>query len=236
MKRRISLRLVMGTIMILVLALSLAALSPVLPSQDKDADENFTDKQLDFFRRQVQPILKVNCFKCHGPQSNAKGELHLVSRALVLKGGESGPAVSPGKPAESLLIQAVNHDGLEMPPKKKLSQAQIDILTRWVEMGVPFAPELEQQVIEKEGPPRVTDEAKQFWSFRRLEQPALPRVRNRAWGRSPIDAFILAGLEDAGLKPAAAAGKAQLLRRAYYDLVGLPPSPQAVADFLAGAP
>jgi hypothetical protein len=233
MKRRILLRVVMGTIMILVLALFLAALSPALPSQDKDADENFTDKQLDFFRKQVQPILKVNCLKCHGPQSNSKGELHLVSRALVLKGGESGPAVSIDDPAESLLLQAVNHDGLEMPPKKKLPQAQIDILTRWVEMGVPFAPELEQQVVEKEGPPKVTDAARQFWSFRRLQQPALPRVRNRTWGRSPIDAFILAGLEDAGLKPAAPAEKTQLLRRAYYDLVGLPPSPQAVQEFLA---
>tara|TARA_B100000809_G_scaffold18957_1_gene16798 strand:+ start:174 stop:2717 length:2544 start_codon:yes stop_codon:yes gene_type:complete len=233
MKRRILLRLVMGTIMILVLALFLAALSPALPSQDKDADGDFTDKQLDFFRKQVQPILKVNCLKCHGPQSNSKGELNLVSRALVLKGGESGPAVSIDDPAESLLLQAVNHDGLEMPPKKKLPQAQIDILTRWVEMGAPFAPELEQQVVEEKGPPRVTEQAKQFWSFRPLQQPALPRVRNKAWGRSPIDAFILSGLENAGLKPAATAGKAQLLRRAYYDLVGLPPSPQAVADFLA---
>ncbi len=233
MKRRILLRVVMGTIMILVLALFLAALSPTLPSQDKDADGDFTDKQLDFFRKQVQPILKVNCLKCHGPQSNSKGELNLVSRALVLKGGESGPAVSIDDPAESLLLQAVNHDGLEMPPKKKLPQAQIDILTRWVEMGAPFAPELEQQVVEGKGPPRVTEQARQFWSFRPLQQPALPRVRNKAWGRSPIDAFILSGLENGGLKPAAAAGKAQLLRRAYYDLVGLPPSPQAVADFLA---
>ena len=233
MKRRILLRVVMGTIMILVLALFLAALSPALPSQDKDTDGDFTDKQLDFFRKQVQPILKVNCLKCHGPQSNSKGELHLVSRSLVLKGGESGPAVSIDDPAESLLLQAVNHDGLEMPPKKKLPQAQIDILTLWVEMGAPFAPELEQQVVEEKGPPRVTEQAKQFWSFRPLQQPALPRVRNKAWGRSPIDAFILSGLEDAGLKPAATAGKAQLLRRAYYDLVGLPPSPQAVADFLA---
>ena len=123
MKRRILLRVVMGTIMILVLALFLAALSPALPSQDKDADGDFTDKQLDFFRKQVQPILKVNCLTCHGPQSNSKGELHLVSRSLVLKGGESGPAVSIDDPAESLLLQAVNHDGLEMPPKKKLPQA-----------------------------------------------------------------------------------------------------------------
>ena len=223
----------MGTIIVLASVFSLAALSPALPSQDKDTDENFTDKQLDFFRKQVQPILKVNCLKCHGPQSNSKGELHLVSRALVLKGGESGPAVSIDDPAESLLLQAVNHDGLEMPPKKKLPQAQIDILTRWVEMGVPFAPELEQQVVEEEGPPQVTDAARQFWSFRPLQQPAPPRVRNKAWGRSPIDAFILARLEKEGLKPASPAEKTQLLRRAHYDLVGLPPSPQEVADFLA---
>ena len=93
MKRQILLRVVVGTIMALVLALFLAALSPALPSQDKDADGDFTDKQLDFFRKQVQPILKVNCLTRHGPQSNSKGELHLVSRALVLKGGESGPAL-----------------------------------------------------------------------------------------------------------------------------------------------
>jgi len=214
--------------MILLSAFFLAAWSPVLRSQDKS-----TEKQQDFFRRQVQPILKVHCFKCHGPQSSAKGKLHLVSRALVLKGGESGPAVSTDDPAESLLLQAVNHDGLEMPPKKKLPQAQIDILTRWVEMGVPFAPELEQQVVDEEGPPQVTDAARQFWSFRPLQQPAPPRVRNKAWGRSPIDAFILARLEKEGLKPALPAEKTQLLRRAYYDLVGLPPSPQEVADFLA---
>ena len=226
MKRRTSIQILTG--MILLSAFFLAAWSPVLRSQDKS-----TEKQQDFFRRQVQPILKVHCFKCHGPQSSAKGKLHLVSRALVLKGGESGPAVSTDDPAESLLLQAVNHDGLEMPPKKKLPQAQIDILTRWVEMGVPFAPELEQQVVDEEGPPQVTDAARQFWSFRPLQQPAPPRVRTKAWGRSPIDAFILARLEKEGLKPASPAEKTQLLRRAHYDLVGLPPSPQAVADFLA---
>ena len=233
MKRRLSVQIVLAGVALVALLSMVPAIFPFAPARDKASEPDFTDSQLDFFRTQVQPILKANCLKCHGPRANAKGKLHLVSRDLLLKGGETGPAVSLETPAESLLLEAINYAGLEMPPTGKLPQPQIDILTRWVQMGAPFAAELEQQVDQRAGPPQVTEQAKQFWSFRSLEQPAPPRVRDKSWGSSPIDAFILARLERAGLKPAGPAEKTQLLRRAYYDLVGLPPAPEAVQDFLA---
>jgi hypothetical protein len=208
-------------------------LSLPLAGQEQDEKRKFTRQELDFFRQQVQPILKAHCLKCHSARANAKGKLHLVSRAAVLAGGESGPAVSLQEPAESLIWQAVHYDGLEMPPDGKLPADKLAILEQWIQLGVPFAPELEEEIEQESGTPQVTEQAKQFWAFRRLERPAVPRVKNKSWVSNPLDAFILSRLEDARLRPAAAIGKAALIRRAYYDLIGLPPSPQVVQDFLA---
>src|SRR5216683_5493077 len=188
-----------------------------------------------FFESQVQPILKANCFSCHGGEEKIKGKLRLTTREGMLKGGDTGPAVSLEKPEESLLLQAVNYasDDLKMPPKGKLPQAQIDVLARWVKMGAPWPAEVAKTKPDKHGPPEVNAETMNFWCFRPVKRPEVPAVKNAAWATNPIDHFILAKLEANGLQPAAPASKTALLRRVYYDLIGLPPSPEEVEAFLA---
>src|SRR5262249_19213284 len=132
---------------------------------------------------------------------------------------------------ESLLLQAISYanDDLKMPPKGKLAQAQIEVLTQWVHLGAPYG----KTSVVKHGPPKVDAEAKSFWSFKPVVRPALPAVKNKAWVKSPTDAFLLAKLEAAGLPPAPPAERGALLHRVYYDLTGLPPTPREVEDFLA---
>ncbi len=186
-----------------------------------------------FFETQVRPILQAQCLRCHGAEKKVRGGLRLTSREALLKGGDSGPAVSADKPDDSRLLQAINYRDLRMPPKGKLPQAQIDILTRLVRMGAPWPADGAKAVVKHTGPPPVDDEARQFWSFRPVVRPPVPAVKDRAWVRNPIDAFVLARLEAAGLHPAPPADRTTLLRRAYYAVTGLPPSPAEVDAFLA---
>src|SRR5439155_5713633 len=118
-----------------------------------------------FYEKEVLPVLQAHCLNCHGGQAKIKGGLKLTGRADVLKGGDSGPVVNLDTPAESLLLKAVNHaaDDLKMPPKGKLSPAHIDVLTRWVTRGLPFAT---AKAIARHGPPPVDAEARHFWAFR----------------------------------------------------------------------
>jgi mono/diheme cytochrome c family protein len=186
-----------------------------------------------YYREHVKPILVQHCFTCHGPQASIKGGLRLGSRADLLRGGDSGPAIDETAHDDSLLLTAINYSSLEMPPKGKLPAEQIEILTRWVRMGAPYDPAEEVHAeAQEEGPPRVTEQAKQFWAFRPVARPALPEVQRTDWIRQPLDAFVLARLEAEGLSPAPPADKATLLRRAFYDLIGLPPSPAQVEAFL----
>jgi mono/diheme cytochrome c family protein len=188
-----------------------------------------------FFETQVRPILQAQCLTCHGGGKKVRGGLRLTSRELLLKGGDSGPAVLFQKPDDSLLLQAVNYEDRKMPPRAKLPQAQIDVLTRWVQMGAPWPADAVKSLAKHTGPPPVDDDARRFWSFRPVARPQVPQVQDRAWVRNPVDAFVLAKLEAAGLHPAPPADKATLLRRAYYAVTGLPPTPQEVDAFLADA-
>ncbi len=120
-----------------------------------------------------------------------------------------------------------------MPPKGKLAPAQIEILTRWVRLGLPWPAGGTTSPAKRHGPSPVDEQARQFWSFRPVVVPALPAVQDRAWARNPVDLFVLAKLEAAGLKPSPPAEKIALLRRIYYDLIGLPPTPEEVRAFLA---
>jgi mono/diheme cytochrome c family protein len=183
-----------------------------------------------FFVTRVQPILQAQCARCHGDQK-ARGGLRLVSRAALLEGGDRGPAVSLDRPAESLLLRAVNHKDLKMPPGGKLSVAQLDVLDRWVKMGVPWPKAV--STAKRPGPPPVDEQARRFWSFRPVARPRVPKVKKAEWVRTPLDAFILAKLEAAGLRPAPPASKTSLLRRVTYDLTGLPPTPEEMTAFLA---
>jgi len=197
-------------------------------------DRGFSKADVEFFEKQVQPILKARCLKCHGGEEKVKGGLRLSSRAAVLKGGDQGTAVVLDKPAESLLIQAINYDGLEMPPSGKLPRAEIDVLTKWVEQGLPWTPgDAATEEKSREGPPKVDDEARNYWAYRPLQTPEVPQVKNKGWVCNSIDAFVLSKLEAEGLTPAAPADRVALLRRAYYDLIGLPPGPEEVDAFVA---
>jgi hypothetical protein len=179
-----------------------------------------------FFEEHVRPVLVENCHQCHGPEKH-RGGLRLDSRAAVLKGGDTGPAVRPGQPDASLLIQAVRHnERLQMPPKRKLSPRAVADLTTWVRMGAPWP----SGAKETTSSPRSKDA--DFWAFRPPVEPAIPTVRDTQWPLSPIDRFVLANLEANGLRPAAPADKRTLLRRVTFDLTGLPPTLKEIDDFL----
>ncbi|MFM8933586.1 MAG: PSD1 and planctomycete cytochrome C domain-containing protein [Gemmataceae bacterium] len=177
----------------------------------------------DFFEQKIRPLLNDQCQKCHG-EKKQQGGLRLDSLESVLKGGDSGPAVVPGKPDDSLMIRAIRHDGdLKMPSSKKLPASQIGLLERWVAEGAPW-PEGRTEKFAKADP-------KKHWSFQPVTQPAIPSVRDKAWPRNPVDAFILARLEAAGLEPLPPAEPAMLLRRVTYDLTGLPATPEEQTAF-----
>lgn len=182
-----------------------------------------------FFEKEVKPILQANCFRCHGAEAKIKGGLRLTSREDILKGGATGPVVDLQKPEHSLILDAINYNDLRMPPKGKLAKAQIDVLTKWVKMGVPWE---SGKVKAPHGAPLVDEAAKTFWAFRALSKPDVPKVKDTAWVKNPIDAFVLAKLEEAGLKPAPPADKGAMVRRVYYNLVGLPPTPEQVDAFV----
>jgi len=224
------------TLWLALCAFGLLVQPVVADDENQPAAVEHSPESIRFFEKQVRPVLQAHCIKCHGSKGKPKGGLRLSSRAAILAGGDTGPAVSIEEPKESLLLEAINYEGYEMPPKGKLPAKQIAILTRWVELGLPWTPGGEPDPAhepEKNGPPQVTEETKSFWSFRPVTRPELPNVEAHEWIKSPIDAFVLSRLESAGLSPAGPASKTSLLRRAHYDLTGLPPEPEQVKAFLA---
>ena len=192
-----------------------------LPSQDpKDR----------FFADEVLPVLQANCFKCHG-DANVKGKLSLFTRAAILKGGASGPAISLERPDESRLLRAIHHqDDLQMPPGRKLAGNDIQTLTRWVRSGASWPSGVVATMPAANI--QVTAQDRAYWAYRPVRRPELPPVKQRAWVHNPIDAFILAKLEANDLRPAETADRLALARRVYYDLLGLPPSPEEIDAFV----
>jgi mono/diheme cytochrome c family protein len=192
-----------------------------------------TADQLQFFESKIRPLLVENCFKCHGPEKH-KGDLRLDSLAGALTGGASGPAIVPMHPEKSLLIKAVNQDDpeLKMPENGKLAKEQIADLVRWVKMGAPWPAGDKATISAKKGEMQVTEKDKSHWAFRPIVRPPVPTVRQQAWVKNPIDAFILAKLQQHGLTPNPTASKHELVRRLYFDLTGLPPTPKEVEDYV----
>jgi len=201
------------------------------------------------FRAHVFPMLKQSCWRCHG-QEMQKGLLRLDSPAAALKGGFSGPALIPGDPDNSLmLVRAMHNDPMrEVPPKDPPTEADLAAMRRWIAAGAPWPepkekPAKQVAVQEKVGDawsdPRnpivkaFNGKRLDLWSLKPISQPALPVVKNKAWPRNEIDAFILAKIEAAGLQPAPEADKRTLARRLYFDLTGLPPTPEELAAYLA---
>ena len=192
--------------------------------------------KVQFFDQKVLGILKENCFKCHGAEKRLKGHFRVTSRKGLLEGGDIGPAINLNEPEKSLLLEMISYkDGdHEMPPKEKLPQEQIDILTQWVKMGAPFNPKHEiAGEAEKVLPnTQVNERTRAYWAYQPIKRPAVPQVADKAWSASAIDAFILDRLNKAQLKPNGPADKRQLIRRAYYGLIGLPPTPEEVQAFV----
>src|SRR5579871_2591955 len=221
----------------LLLTAFLSALSALA---DKDpattgAQPALSAAQVTFFESKIRPLLVTNCYACHSDQAQ-RGGLRLDSREAMLKGNAAGPVLIPGDADKSRLILAVRYDGkVKMPPAGKLRPEEIAALTEWVKMGAPWPTEKPAQGAAPANPNgdyEITPTQRNFWSFRPIKKPALPAVKNAAWVKSPIDRFILARLEARGLKPAPPADRRTLIRRAYFDLIGLPPTPQEVDAFV----
>jgi mono/diheme cytochrome c family protein len=187
----------------------------------------------DLFARHVRPLLAEHCVKCHGGDKTRSG-LDLTTREALLKGGDNGPVVVPNAAKASRLYKLAAHlDEPHMPPKgAKLGAEQLARLAAWIDLGAPY----DRPLVERGGPAAkkpmtVTDEDRRFWSFRPLAHPRPPVVKDAAWCRTPLDRFVLHKLEEKGLTPAPEAGRRTLIRRAYFDLIGLPPTPAEVEAF-----
>lgn len=189
---------------------------------------------LEFFETKIRPVLADQCYRCHSDAATrVRAGLLLDTKAGLLAGGDSGPAIVPGEPGRSLLIEAIRYDNpdLRMPPKgNKLSDAIIADFVEWIRRG---APDPRVQTAE----PAVTaahDYAPNadHWAFKPVVQPAVPATRHPEWCRTPVDNFVLATLEKAGMQPSPAADRRTLLRRVTYDLTGLPPTASEIAAFV----
>jgi hypothetical protein len=197
------------------------------------ADPAVERQRLEFFETKIRPVLVEHCYKCHSASSEKmKGGLLLDTREGIRKGGESGHAVVPKNLDESLLIKAIRYgdEDLEMPPKEKLPATVLTDFEKWIRDGA-VDPRRATHVVAK--PDAIDIEAgRKHWAYQPLRAPAIPEVKDAAWSGNDIDRFILARLESAGLQPGADAKKIILVRRLYFDLIGLPPTPEEIARFV----
>lgn len=186
------------------------------------------------FEKEVWPLLQAKCLKCHG-ETKPKGGYRLDYRDGLIKGGESGPSVKPGKAGESLFIKVIEYGGdIQMPPSGKLADKEVALLRSWVDGGLPWKKGIgadpTKVVQHEEKPKRI--EAKDYWAYQPVKRPPVPAVKDKAWVRTPIDSFILATLESKGIKPAPVSDRVSFIRRITYDLTGLPPTPAEVDAFV----
>jgi hypothetical protein len=220
-------------IAVLVICLSAAWWSNAgEPKSAVGPEKSPSAEQVDFFEKKIRPVLVKHCYRCHSSEADkVKGGLLVDGREGLRKGGDTGPALTPGDPANSLLIRAIRHqtESLRMPKDEKLPDDVIADFEQWVKMGAPdpragTAAPLRLEIDIAKG--------RQFWSFQPPSRRPIPTVNKSDWPRSDIDRFLLAAMEAKGLTPAPDADGPALLRRAYFDLIGLPPSPSDVNEFL----
>ena len=189
-----------------------------------------------FFEAKIRPVLVERCYQCHSAGSEkVKGGLRVDHREGMVKGGDGGPSVVPGKPEESPLIEAIRYgdESLRMPPKTPLTPEQVADFETWVRMGAPDPRDAAPSAAVAPAPKMDIEKARSFWSFRPVADPPVPAVKDPSWPRNEVDRFVLAGLEAAGLAPVPEADRPTLIRRATFDLTGLPPTPEEVDAFLA---
>ena len=216
--------------MLSAVALAAIGVQTIAGGEPAVVDEPQAGDALTFFSESVEPLLKQHCLKCHSGDE-PKGSLDLTTRDKLLAGGDSGAAIDVEALSDSLLVSAINYDSFEMPPTGKLPPAEIALLTKWVEMGAPMRPI--EFAADEGGSPEINDETRAHWAFRPIERPPVPEVQHNDWVVNPIDAFVLARLKEAGLAPSPPAAPRELIRRLYYDLLGLPPEPDDVEQFAA---
>jgi hypothetical protein len=201
------------------------------PVVDATPDKPITSEQLAFFEKSIRPVLVKECYSCHSVDAaKIKGNFTLDTRAGIRKGADNGPAVVPFDAKKSVIIKALKHvdEELAMPPKKKLPDEVVADFEKWIAMGAPDPRDGSTKVAKNE---IDIEKGRQFWAFQPVKKPSVPTVKDAAWPKSDIDRHILAGLEAKGLKPVADADARTLLRRVYFDLIGLPPTPEDVELF-----
>jgi cytochrome c553 len=210
----------------------LVVLTGVCAVAARAADEAPDREELDFFERKIRPVLVEHCYSCHSETSKeVKGGLRLDLREASRRGGESGPAIVPGKPEESLLLSALRYQDLQMPPAGKLSDETIADFTRWIAMGAPDPRDGDLPPVST--PSFDVAEARRFWAFQPPRRHPVPQGGTPETVERPIDGFLLAELTARGLAPSPPADRRTLIRRLTFDLIGLPPTPAEVEQFLA---
>ncbi len=222
MARRVLGRVLLGAWLGLLCAGSVGGGEPASSAADAE-----------FFENNIRPVLVRKCQNCHGSRKQ-EGELRLDSRDGVLTGGESGPAVVPGKPDESLLLEAIRYESFEMPPERALVKAEIDAFEEWIQRGAPW-PKIDRVKLRSSEQPAFSEADRNYWAFQPIEATPIPETRRDEWCRTPVDAFILSRLKDQNLSPAPAADRLTLIRRVYFDTIGLPPTPEEVEAYVSDA-
>ena len=206
----------------LVVGLSLCHVGSCAEGSAQQTEISSADAE--FFEKLVRPLLVNSCSECHGARKQWAG-LRIDSRTSLLTGGDSGPAIVPGDPDESLLISAVRRTSFEMPPENPLTESQVAILERWIRIGAPWPNAAPVS-------PAKSSLLESHWAFQPVTDPDVPSVAHAEWVRTPVDAFVLAKLRDSHLSPSPLADRRTLIRRLSFDLTGLPPSPEDVERFV----
>ena len=220
------------------LPLAMLALAPAVGrSQDASASKEVPQNEnaaIEFFEKKVRPLLIDNCYNCHSANTNSKAELRVDDRNGLLTGGNSGAAIIPGNPDASLLIKAVSYtDGkLKMPPNKQLTAEQVADLRQWIQNGAAW-PQAELPLDQSQKSEVYAKLKQEHWAWQPLKVIAVPELANADWARDDLDRFVLAKLNEQGLKPTNDADKVALIRRVTFDLTGLPPSVEDIDAFLA---
>ena len=208
----------------------LAVFADVRAEQQAKLDE----RSLEFFELRVRPLLIQRCYECHGPDAEQpKGGLRMSSRTAFLKGGDTGAAIVPGDPQKSLLIDAINYGEVyQMPPKSKLPDHEIATLTKWVERDAPWPDDDAHQAPDPKRTFNLKQRRDEHWCWQGVKTVFPRSVQNNNWPKNPLDHFILAKLETKELQPTEPADCYTLIRRAYFDLIGLPPSLEEIDAFV----
>lgn len=231
--KHLSMKHILPLISVLLLSTGFVSVSISAETSQSGSVPRFSSEQLEFFEKSIRPLLAAHCYKCHsGHSKRLEGGLRLDSRSLILKGGDTGPSAKLKNPHDSLLLEAVRYESLEMPPDSRLKKEQIDLLSRWIEMGLPWP---DEKTPVKAGTSEIFDLQKrrgEHWAWQPIKNVSPPTVKNKTWSTQPLDQFILAKLEEHKLQPSQPADKRTMIRRLYFDLIGLPPGPEQIHAYL----